>query len=232
MRTNTLMLALAVAVAGGCQGIDAQPPTVPSPAGPTTSEVLGAPVPAPDGGRGINSPGILLAVTPRIDGDLDVVEHVVFREPTGSVLLHLPSAGSAAPTLENALPAALDVQVVADDNRADSTLDEVRSSQVLPVASVTRLELTYRLTGAAVRNTPSRQGRALAVIAPLTASTDPTLPTNLVVNGPGLRNAMCPRLPETRCAAGKQPWMSIRPGIPADRAVAVLQLDLPNPTAR
>jgi hypothetical protein len=67
----------------------------------------------------------------------------------------------------------------------------------------------------------------LAAISPLTARTDGTLPTNMTVSGGSLLNVVCPLLQETRCAVGERPGLGIQQGIPAEQALAVLQLDLP-----
>jgi hypothetical protein len=220
-------------LAAGCQsGVSV--PVAPSPGIRSASgEALGAAVPAPNSGPGINAPGIWLTVTPRVDGDLDVTEQVLLREPTTTLRLRPPSAGSTSPALARSKPAAVEVEVVADGHIVPLEPDQVRGARDLSLTTeVSRLEISYRLIGATVRSMPSSARRALAVVAPLVAPTDGTLPTGVVLDGPGLRNANCPRLPEPRCATGEYPRMGIRREIPAELATAVMQLDLPGPVAR
>ncbi len=75
---------------------------------------------------------------------------------------------------------------------------------------------------------PSSTGRASAAIRPLTADVDGTLPTDLVVSGGGLVNAVCPLLTETRCAVGEPPGLGVpagHPGRPGARSTATEPAD-------
>jgi hypothetical protein len=125
-------------------------------------------------------------------------------------------------------PQVTNLKVVADDNQLPLAKTELdHGEDVFLDNAVTKLKLTYRLTGSSARSLPSRIGRALAAISPLTARTDGTLPTNMTVSGGSLLNVVCPLLQETRCAVGEPPGLGIQQGIPAEQALAVLQLDLP-----
>jgi len=66
-----------------------------------------------------------------------------------------------------------------------------------------------------------------ATTACASTSQAPTTPWRRTSSSPGtsLRNAICPYLAEKRCAVGIYPGLAM-PGIPADQAVAVLQVDL------
>lgn len=220
-------LTLTVVLAAACSA-EVPAPTAPSPGqlevGGGTPKVAAPPA---SEGPGITSPGIRLSAVPRADGSFDVTEEVLLRGATSMVQLR-PPTGDELPGLAGIVPKASNVQVTADAVGVTLTPAEVTEPRDLPlVTAATRIQLTYRLTGSTVRSVPSRSGRALAALGPLTAGTDGTLPTDLVVSGGGLLNATCPRLSETRCSVGEPPGLSIQPAIPADQAVAVLQLNLP-----
>ncbi|GAB3813325.1 hypothetical protein [Kribbella italica] len=205
-------------------------PTPPSPgqlpAGGGAAQVQ--PPPASEG-PGLTAPGIRLTGVPRGDGSFDVTEQVMFRTPTSTIQLQLPKSGERLQGLmARTKPEVISLQVVADGDLVTVRDTQVKAARDLQLDSpATELKLTYRLSGSSARSLPSRAGRALAAISPLTAATDGTLPTNLAVSGGGLLNAICPLLKETRCAVGEPPELGIQQGLPADRALAVLQLDLP-----
>ncbi|WP_237706713.1 hypothetical protein [Kribbella flavida] len=158
-----------------------------------------------------------------------MVEDVLLRTATSALRLQLPRSGEQLRgVMVRTRPAATGLRIIADGDPVPLQQTALRSAQTLPLDSAaTRLTMTYRLSGSSTRSLPSRVGRALAVISPLTAATDATLPTNLTVSGGGLLNANCPLLAEPRCAVGEPPGLGIQQGIPAGQALAVLQLDLP-----
>ncbi|MEU8225916.1 hypothetical protein [Kribbella sp. NPDC048915] len=212
-------------VAAGCTSDDARP-VAPSP-GVATSELPGpGGVQPPAADR--TTPGITLTAVPRADGAFDVTENVLFAEATQILLLQPPAAGDQLPGLmAPTMPRVTNLKVIADDRSVpldDAQLTGPRSVPLM--AAATRIRLTYRLTGSTVRATPSRATRAGAAVRPLASSTESTLPTDVVVTS-GLLNAVCPLLDESRCAVGNPPRLAIRRGIPAGRALVVLQLDLP-----
>jgi hypothetical protein len=130
--------------------------------------------------------------------------------------------------MQSTKPIATSLKITADDDPVPMDTSELTESQELPLlAAVTRFKLTYRLSGSSIRNLPSETGRASAAIRPLAAELDGTLPTNLIISGGGLLNAVCPELAEPRCAVGEPPGLGIQQGIPAGQALAVLQLNLP-----
>jgi hypothetical protein len=127
-------------------------------------------------------------------------------------------------------PRATNLQVLADGVIVPLDESDVTGSRDVPlVTAATNVQLTYRLSGSTVRRTPSKPERANAAISPLTASTEGSLPTNITVSGGRLLNVVCPLLAEPRCAVGDPPKLGIQPNIPADKALVVLQLDLPQP---
>ncbi len=205
-------------------------PTPPSP-GPLPAGSGAAPVEPPPTaeGPGLTAPGIRLTAVPRGDGSFDVTEEVMLRSSTDKLQLRLPQSGERLQGLmARTKPEATSLRIVADGDPVLLPDTEVKAARNLPLdTAATELKLTYRLSGSSARSLPSRVGRALAAISPLTAATDGTLPTNLAVSGGGLLNAVCPLMTETRCAVGEPPGLGIQQGLPADRALAVLQLDLP-----
>jgi hypothetical protein len=180
-------------------------------------------------GPGLTAPGIRLTAVPRGDGSFDITEEVMLRSATDTLQLRLPQSGEQLQgMMARTKPEATSLTILADGDPVLLPETNVKASRDLPLeTAATALKLTYRLSGSSARSLPSRVGRALAAISPLTAATDGTLPTNLAVSGGGLLNAVCPLMAETRCAVGEPPGLGIQQGLPADRALAVLQLDLP-----
>ncbi|WBQ04814.1 hypothetical protein [Kribbella sp. CA-293567] len=228
--TALAALVLGLGVIAGCSANEqAGTPVAPSP-GPLANGGGAAPVqPAPTAeGPGLTAPGIHLAAVPRGDGSFDITEDVVLRSEVTLVRLELPpSAERLVGMMRKTRPVATSLKVTADDEQALETTQLAAARELtLPVAA-TRFRLVYRLSGSSVRSLPSEAGRASAAIRPLTAGVDGTLPTNFRISGGGLLNASCPERTETRCAVGEPPGLGIQQGIPADQALAVLQLNLP-----
>jgi hypothetical protein len=180
-------------------------------------------------GPGLTAPGIRLYAVPKGDGSFDITEEVMLRDATSTLHLRLPQSGERlVGMMTKTKPVAGSLEVTADEELVTVDDREVTKARDLQlVAPATKLRLTYRLTGSTVRSIPSEAGRASSALSPLTAGTDGTLPTNITVSGGGLLNAVCPQLAETRCAVGEPPGLGVQQGLPADRALAVLQLNLP-----
>lgn len=229
--TGTALAAVTLALGlAACSPGLADSPTAPSPgllsSGGGTGPVVAPPT---SEGPGLTAPGIRLSAVPKGDGSFDVTEEVMLRDATSTLHLRLPQSGERlVGMMTKTKPVASSLQVTADDELVtvdDPKVTQARDLQLVEPA--TKLILTYRLSGSTVRSIPSEAGRASSALSPLTAGTDGTLPTNIVVSGGGLLNVVCPQLTETRCAVGEPPRMGVQRGIPADRALAVLQLNLP-----
>jgi hypothetical protein len=223
-------LTLGLSTATACSAEQSARPTAPSPA-PLTNGGAAAPVQAPPTaeGPGLTAPGIRLAAVPKGDGSFDITEEVMLRSETSTIQLQLPRSGERlVGMMRRTKPIATSLKITADGEPVPLETSELTTTRVLPLLSpATRLKLTYRLSGSTVRSTPSETGRASAAISPLTADIDGTLPTNYFISGGALLNAVCPEMTETRCAVGEPPGLGIQQGLPADQALAVLQLNLP-----
>ncbi|TCO47499.1 hypothetical protein EV646_10548 [Kribbella antiqua] len=236
-------LALGLSATAACSGGIAGPvapspglgsvPSVTKSAAPTTGS---APTPAESipepsetsPGPGETKPGIKMNVVPRRDGSFDVTEDVMLPKATDIIQLQLPTSGEHLPGMMTPTkPMATELQILADGQSVPLAQSVVDAPQDLPLTqAATKLRLTYRLVGSTLRRTAAKPRRAVSALRPLTAITDGMLPTNLTVTG-GLLNAVCPLLTETRCAVGDPPVLGVLQGIPADKALVVVQLDLP-----
>jgi hypothetical protein len=174
-------------------------------------------------------PGIRLVATPQPDGSFEVAETVVFAAPRAGVLLAAPKASYGGKSFAGTVPRATQVRATAD-GRPLSVTGTIGSKGYRIPHAVSRLVLRYHLTGVTVRSTPSVAGRALALVVPLTARTDPKLAAWLTIRGTGVRNLTCPLLGARRqqCAPARgEP--GVLPKLSARNAVVIVQLDLPTP---
>ena len=205
--------------------------TSPSPTAAASSAPARSPVPGtPARGPGITVPGVRLSVVPAPDGTLVVAEQVVLDRPVQSLTLQPPSLAPAGSRFADATPVATGVQLAVKGQpvAVDSGTVDRRLTIDLP-QSATAFELRYVLTGAIVRSVPSLTGRALAAFAPLSAGD--TSPVIVTTGGDSVRNVTCPLLDvdASACSDGLRGAMSVRDPLPRDRALVVLQLDLPRP---
>lgn len=227
-RRGVLVVAALVLALGGCSG-DPEP-AQPSPGAGDTEAIQppGQSESPETPGPGVTAPGIRLTAVPRTDGSFDIVEEVMLPAAVDVLQLQVPTSGEQLPGLmTKTAPRASDLQLLADDQQISLDATTVETTRDLPLPSAaTKLRLTYRLTGTTVRRTPQRPERAVAALRPLIAPAEPTLPTTISVPG-GLLNAVCPLLPETRCAVGDAPALKIQPDLPVAKALVVIQLDLP-----
>jgi hypothetical protein len=209
--------------------------TPPSSTPPATTAPL--PTTAPPTPSGLApAPGIQLVANPRSDGALDVVETITVRTPTDRLVLSPPVAArteAAFTALRASRPRADSVVVRAGGRPVPLRPPVVGTRRVLLLAPpANRIELRYRLTGSVIRNSPSKPGRALGLIAPLTAEVDGSLPILLTVGR--ARNFFCPLLDPAlqRCAGEYREGLTSQPGLTAADATVLLQLDLPLPPRR
>jgi hypothetical protein len=192
------------------------------PAGPITPETPST------AGPSQTEPGIKLVAVPRSDGSFDITESLRLPEATDLVPLQLPTSGEHLPGMMTpTTPRVTNLKLLANDQSVRLENTTVTGSDYVPLsAPADRIQLTYRLSGSTVRASPSGTSRAGAVIRPLTASAESTLPTDITITS-GLLNAVCPLLTETRCAVGDPPDLTVQAHIPAGKALVVLQLNLP-----
>jgi hypothetical protein len=224
----TVALVLGYSATVACSGAGALP-VAPSPGLNSSRPSGSAPTPRPTTlGPGETVPGIQLIAVPQRNGSFDMTENVMLPAATDILPLQLPSSGDHLPgMMAPTTPRVTNLKVVADDQAVPIQHTTVTAPGDLPLTvSATRIKLTYTLSGSAVLASPSTSTRAGAAIRPLTSAAGGSLPTDVTVTS-GLLNAICPLLTETRCAVGDPPILGIQPGIPASKALVVLQLDLP-----
>jgi len=225
-------LTLGLSATAACSG-RAAGPVAPSPGMDRGQPGSAGPAPEESAtvtpGPGVTTPGIKLVAVPRKDGTFDITEDVMLPEATNVLPLQLPDSGEHLPgMMAKTTPQATNLKVVIDNQAVPLQQTTVNRAADVPLTiAATTIHLTYRLSGSAVRRTPAKPERAGAVIRPLTASAEGTLPTRLSVTS-GLLNAVCPLMTDTRCAVGDPPKLAILPDIPASKALVVLQLDLPS----
>jgi len=231
----TAALTLGLSATAACSP-DIAGPVAPSAGLPESGST--APVSSPPPGQtpsttgpGTTRPGIRMVAIPLPDGSFDITEDVMLPRATNILQVQLPASGEELPgMMSKTSPTAGNLRVLADGMTIPLTSSEITKTTDLPLTTAaTNLRLTYRLSGSTVRRTPAKPERASSAIRPLTAITEGGIPTNLTITGGQLLNAVCPLLTETRCAVGNPPKLSILQGIPADKALVVLQLDLPQP---
>jgi hypothetical protein len=200
-------------------------PTAPSPGLGTERPATPATASTP---TGQTKPGVRLTVVPHRDGSFDITENVLLPQPTDMLQLQLPASGDQLPgMMAPTKPRVSNLRVLADDQSVPLENTNVPGADLIPLTvAAAKIQLTYRLSGSAILASPSETGRAGAAIRPLSANSAGTLPTDITVTS-GLLNAICPLLTERRCAVGDPPHLTIKPGIPAGKALVVLQLDLP-----
>lgn len=188
------------------------------------------PPPAADrmSGPGVTTVGVHLAAEPYPSGDLEVAERVRFALPVSALTLSPPSGlGNAGAGDEEPQVTQLQIEI----NGQPVALPRTSMAQI-PMRvdldeSTTEVALRYRLVAAAVRSSPAPAGRALVRLAPLTSDASPVL-VDLV--GEGVRNLVCPELPAKDQVCGSRRGNVWTAGpLPAEFAVVVAQLDLPDP---
>lgn len=220
---------------------DTAPSSPPSPAEPTTPEATpteptASAAPSPPAGLpagpGTTEPGVLVRATPLSDGSFDVAELVLYAAPVTAVALRPPSIAQGGHEFAALQPWASDVQVSAGDDVAMVPDGRVAVPVTVTLEAPTRrVELRYRLRGVTVRSLPSRAGRALAALSPITAAS-PGGRVAFATPGAAVRNLQCPTLPlaEQACAAGSSPRLHVEGSLPWSKALVLVQLDLPRPS--
>lgn len=165
-------------------------------------------------------------------GTFEVSEKILLVQPITQLTLRPPTIARAGTDFVQRRPIATAVQLTAGDQPVVLPSTEVSRFLTVDLPGPTmRLELRYVLSGVTVRSTPSRAGRALAALGPLSAGYSPDLPVTVTISGPGVRNLQCPAMPLSHqpCAAGERPHLRVGQALPWRDAIVVVQLDLPRP---
>ncbi len=168
-------------------------------------------------------------MTPRDDGSLDVLEQIRFLGASTGLRIALPEVKGAVAGALPPGPRITDLEVLADGNPLPEQADSLSAGgRVLLPDAPLAVELRYRLVGAATVSTPSAPGRALALLPPIAADDSlSTLPVVVEVDGPGVRNLVCPGLTTDDQLCGREGLSGWRTVSLPPRVTAVLaQLDL------
>jgi hypothetical protein len=185
----------------------------------------------PDG-PGTTTAGIYLIASPASDGSFDVNEFVLLDTPVSTLDLRLPPVSQGGSEFRSLRPSATQVQASADSQPVVIPDARIRGDISLPlVMPATRFELRYRLKGVTLRTMRSVPGRAIAVLAPVSANVPPNLPVRIQTRGEAVLNLSCPsmRLSERACAAGSKSKLRVNRNLPWRQALVLVQLNLPRP---
>jgi hypothetical protein len=251
-----VLLACAVAFYRVAPGLPASPKPARTSAAPTTPAASSA-TPSPSGsspsatsptpirssptvppnsrlpdGPGTTTVGIYLLASPASDGSFDVYESVLLDRPVGTLALRLPPASQGGSEFRSLHPSASQVQASADRQPVVVPDARIQGDLSVPlVAPATRFELRYRLKGVTVRSMRSVPGRAIAVLAPVSAGVPPNLPVRIQLTGEAVLNLVCPslRLSKQACSAGSPPKLRVNRNLPWRQALVLVQLNLPRP---
>jgi hypothetical protein len=161
-----------------------------------------------------------------------VSELVLLPVPQTELLLRPPPISQAGTEFRSRSPVATAIQLTAGDQPVILPSDTLRAALTVPLASSERrFELRYQLSGVTIRSTPSKAGRALAAIGPLTGVVAADLPVAVTVIGDGVRNLECRQLAldERACASGELPELRVNRVLRWQESVVVVQLDLSSP---
>ncbi|GAA5016945.1 hypothetical protein GCM10023258_02950 [Terrabacter aeriphilus] len=214
--------------AGTPAGTPAAPPTAtPS---ITTSEPGGTAGTAGTGlDAGRSEPGIRLDAATGTDGSVAVTERVRLVSAVDVLRLAVPDLTAGGPAFATARPGVRDLRVTVGGSDVPLAARGADGLQLVALpGSTTAYELHYVLTGATVRSMPSRPGRALTGLAPLSR---PEAGTSVVVAtiGSSVLNLTCPLLADAgdvTCSDGIRGRMTVRAPLPDSAALVVLQVEL------
>jgi len=222
-RAPTMAAQLAVAPAPS--------PTGPSaPATPTDPLPISIPIPMRESGPGITQPGIFLLAWPAADGSFEVIERVRPVGTVSTVTLRPASVDPAGQQFAAASAAATQVRLSAGGQDVPVPGAEVGATTAVAVGQVDRFDLHYRLTDIAVVSTPSKSGRALAALAPLTGGMNQDLPVLIVAAGDSVLGLSCPLLPlpEQSCGSRLDNGPGFQRELPSRLALTTVQFNVPS----
>lgn len=195
---------------------------------PTTPGTTGRRVTGP----GVTEPGIRISTTIAADGTLQVSERVRVAAEIGRLELAPPDLTLAGDEFSGAYPSATQLRLAVGGQPMALTFSALTAPRAIVLGlPVHTYELRYVLVGASVRSVPSKAGRALAALGPVSQSLPPPSPVVLVTRGKAVRNLSCPLLSgnEVACSDGVRGAMSVREPLSLRSALVILQLDLPRP---
>jgi hypothetical protein len=207
------------------------PPTSTTSARPTRTTPPSTSKPLPKG-PGTTQPGVLLMASPLRDGSFDIAEIVKLPYATSSVRLGPPNLTLAGNRFANAKPVATQVQVSADNQPVLVPGGRVsRQIDIALLEPAKRIELRYTLSGITIRSIPSPAGRAVTAISPLVKGQPSDLPVVAIVSGSTVLNIQCPArsLSKQACSVGRPPRIRVDGKLPWNKALIVVQFDLPKP---
>ena len=222
------------------------PPSASGPASPvnapsassTTSPLRTVPTTPPKEvklpkGPGTTEPGILLMASPLPGGSFDVAEIVRLRDATSLLRLGPPNLRIAGDRFAKSKPVATQVQVSAEDQPVIVPDGRVGRRMDLALTQPSKsIELRYHLGGVTLRSIPSPAGRALSAMGPLIQNVPKSTPVAMMVSGTTVLNIECPAVKSVTnktCWIGRPPQFRVKPKLTRDRAVIVVQFDLPRP---
>jgi hypothetical protein len=176
----------------------------------------------------VTDPGILLSATVAGDGSFEVTELIRLPEPAATLTIAPPDLKDIGRGFGRVRPLVSAVTASADGHRV-SAPERVRGRlKLVASGGMTRWELHYRLSGIVVRSVPSRTGRALAALRPLSVSLPANLPVALAVTGQPAINLICPKLPlaDQICYVGVPSDLRVVRPLAFRYAVVLVQLNL------
>lgn len=183
-------------------------------------------------GPGTTQPGILLMASPQPGGTFDIAEIVRLPAATSVIRLSPPNLTLAGDRFAKSKPVASQVQLSADDQPVMVPGGEVsRGVEIALLEPAKRIELRYSLKGITIRSIPSVAGRALTAISPLLTGGPSDLPVVAMVSGSTVLNIQCParRISIQACSVGEPPHLRVNGTLAWNKAVIVVQYDLPTP---
>ncbi|MGB7448924.1 MAG: hypothetical protein WA892_07325 [Ornithinimicrobium sp.] len=182
----------------------------------------------PQGASELDEPGIVMVVSPSLDGDLLVTETVRLSASTDTLTFGPPLVRRAGSQFDEATATATGVRLRSPGQAVSFPEGPVDEQVQVAVPATQDAEISYRLSGATVRSTPSEAGRASGAVSPLLRDLDAELPVQVVVTGPTVLNLACPLLPvwEQACQNGTPLAAQTKAPLPFADAVVTVQLDL------
>lgn len=179
-----------------------------------------------DTGPATESTSLLMTVTPRASGMIDVVERVRTSTPVRQFLLR-PPPGSLG---NGRRPLILDLTVEVDGRPVRQLPPATPTGATLVVlrGATQEVVLRYRVGGVAKQRRPSPDTRALVTLRPLTLSAVGSSAATVEIVGVVVHNLVCPDRPPEDQLCGRNEggrWRTVP--LPVLESTVVAQVDLP-----